>query len=63
MAEKANADLGTLAQLLGHKTLKITMRYRHLTDQQYAPLVEKMAQAVFQNQHPAPHALEPSLVG
>ncbi len=63
MAEKANADLGTLAQLLGHKTLKITMRYRHLTDQQYAPLVEKMAEAIFKNQHTSPRALEPSLAG
>ena len=47
MAEKANADLGTLAQLLGHKTLRVTMRYRNLMTHHYEGMVNTMAEKVF----------------
>ena len=47
MAEKAHADLGTLAQLLGQKTLRVTMRYRHLMTHHSTTMVESMAQQVF----------------
>jgi integrase len=47
MAEKGGADLASLAELLGHKTLKVTLRYRHLTPHHNASLVEKMAEQTF----------------
>ncbi len=47
LAEKGGADLATLAELLGHKNLKHTQRYRHVTQKHNAAIIEKMAQATF----------------
>jgi integrase len=47
-AEKGGADIATLAELLGHKNIKYTQRYRHVTQNHNAAIVEKMGQATFQ---------------
>jgi integrase len=47
MVEKTGADIATLAELLGHSTLKMVMKYRHIGNHQYAPQVQKMAEQVF----------------
>jgi len=47
MASEVNADLGSLADLLGHRDIKQTMRYRNLMTHQYSGMVEAMAQKVF----------------
>jgi integrase len=44
---EAGADIATIAQILGHKQISSTMRYRHLTESHTAPILEKMADAVF----------------
>ncbi len=46
-AEKGGADLGTLKDLMGHKNIKDTTRYRHVTQNHNAAIVEKMAGATF----------------
>jgi integrase len=46
-AEQGGADLATLAELLGHKNLKHTQRYRHVTQNHNAAIVEKTAELTF----------------
>jgi len=46
-AEKGGADLGMLSDLLGHRQIKSTMRYRHITPKYAASVVEKMGKEVF----------------
>ena len=46
-AEKGGADIAALAELLGHKNLKHTQRYRHVTQRHNAAIVEKMAEATW----------------
>jgi hypothetical protein len=41
-------DVLALAELLGHSSPKMVMKYRHVGNHQYAGLVEQMASAVFQ---------------
>jgi len=48
MVEKTGADIAVLAELLGHSSLKMVMKYRHVGNHQYADLVQQMASAVFQ---------------
>jgi integrase len=46
-AEKGGADIATLAELLGHKNIRHTQRYRHVTQKHNAAIIEKMAEATF----------------
>jgi integrase len=39
----SGADLNSIATLLGHKTLAVTRRYTHLSDQHLGSAIEKMA--------------------
>jgi len=41
----ANVDLRTVQELLGHKTLEMTMRYSHLAPAHKAAAVEKLGAA------------------
>ncbi len=47
LAEKGGADIATLAELLGHKNIRHTQRYRHVTQNHNAAIVEKMAEATW----------------
>jgi integrase len=46
----AGVDLRTVQELLGHKSLEMTMRYSHLAPAHKAAAVEKLAQALNQSQ-------------
>ncbi len=46
-AKGGGADIATLAEFLGHKKLKDTQRYRHVTHKHNAAIIEKMGQATF----------------
>ena len=47
MVEKTGADIAVLAELLGHSSLRMVMKYRHVGNHQYSGLVQQMAEAVF----------------
>jgi len=40
----SGADLNAIATLLGHKTLAVTRRYTHLSDQHLGSAIERMAE-------------------
>jgi hypothetical protein len=39
----AGVDLRTVAELMGHKTIQMTMRYAHLAPAHTLPAVERLA--------------------
>jgi integrase len=45
---EAGGDIATIAEILGHKNIKSTMRYRHQTERHTAGILEKMATEMFQ---------------
>jgi site-specific recombinase XerD len=51
LATKGKADLGTIADLLGHVNLQQTRRYTHFTESHTAEVVQRMADAVFHKYH------------
>jgi len=53
MAEMG-VDIATLAELLGHSTLKMVMKYRHIGNHQYAPHVQRLADKIFKREPNVP---------
>jgi integrase len=50
MVEKANVDVLVLADLLGHSSPKMVMKYRHTSNHHYANFVQQMADSLFKNE-------------
>jgi len=50
MVEKANVDVLVLADLLGHSSPKMVMKYRHTGNHQYSHFVQQMADSIFKKE-------------